>query len=201
MESTKCHYRQENPSHVGWAVTPPVAQHPGLAEKVYPTASVQSRRANIVLMASTFCTLLPLVNTTSRLSTTLMKRFFPEFTGAGFFNRAVKGGGYEFKTDPRCAQVLSRFGGVFQENCTRRPEPEVQELQDLLRRRRQLVEKGPGIGAKWTRWSGRCRNHKPPHRLASEEITNLDREYHELLRNNADGLQTVSIPMAPTTPG
>ena len=47
---------------------------------------------------------------------------------------------YEAETDPRDAQVLSRFGSAFQENCTRLPEPELEELPDLLRRRRQLAE-------------------------------------------------------------
>ena len=50
--------------------------------------------------------------------------------------------GYEAKTDTQDAPVLSRFGQVFPE---RTPpgwelEPELEELQDLLRRRRQLVE-------------------------------------------------------------
>ena len=50
--------------------------------------------------------------------------------------------GYQAKTDPRDAQVLSRFGSVFQEHDAGRmiPEPEPEELRDLLRRRRQLVE-------------------------------------------------------------
>ena len=50
--------------------------------------------------------------------------------------------GYQAKTGPRDAQVLSRFGSVFQEHDagTRPPEPELEELRDLLSRRRQLVE-------------------------------------------------------------
>ena len=34
MESTKCQCRQENPSHVGWGVAPPVAHHPAALDKV-----------------------------------------------------------------------------------------------------------------------------------------------------------------------
>ena len=52
----------------------------------------------------------------------------------------AKACGYEAKTDPRDAQVLSRYGQVFPESHTPVPEPEREELQDLLRRRRQLVE-------------------------------------------------------------
>ena len=50
--------------------------------------------------------------------------------------------GYEAKTDPQDAQVLSRFGQVFPEQTQLgwELEPELEELQDLLRRRRQLVE-------------------------------------------------------------
>ena len=121
--------------------------HRGAARPGHPhprpggEAGHERRQPHVPPHALTFCTLSPFVNITSRLSTTLKKRFSPEFTGADFFRRPVKGGGYEVKTDPRDAQIQSRFGGVFQENCTRRPEPEVEELQDLLRRRRQLVEK------------------------------------------------------------
>ena len=55
------------------------------------------------------------------------------------FSRAC---GYQAKTDPRDAQVLSRFGSVFREYNAGAPtlEPELEELRDLLRRRRQLVE-------------------------------------------------------------
>ena len=48
--------------------------------------------------------------------------------------------GYEAKTDPRDAQVLSRYGQVFPDADTLEPEPGREELRDLLRRRRQLVE-------------------------------------------------------------
>ena len=52
----------------------------------------------------------------------------------------AKACGHEAKTDPRDAQVLSRYGQVFPESDTPETEPEREELQDLLRRRRQLVE-------------------------------------------------------------
>ena len=48
--------------------------------------------------------------------------------------------GYEAKTDPRDAQALSRYGQVFPDSDTLEPEPGREELRDLLRRRRQLVE-------------------------------------------------------------
>ena len=50
--------------------------------------------------------------------------------------------GYQAKTDQRDAQVLSRFGSVFQDHDAgiTMPDPELEELRDLLRRRRQLVE-------------------------------------------------------------
>ena len=48
--------------------------------------------------------------------------------------------GYEAKTDPLDAQVLSRYGPVLPESEPPGTGPEREELQDLLRRRRQLVE-------------------------------------------------------------
>ena len=50
--------------------------------------------------------------------------------------------GYEAKTDPQDALVLSRFGQVFPEQTPPgwELERELEELQDLLRRRCQLVE-------------------------------------------------------------
>ena len=50
--------------------------------------------------------------------------------------------GYEAKTDPLDAQVLSRYGVVFSESDTTQPEvdPDREELRQLLSRRRQLVE-------------------------------------------------------------
>ena len=50
--------------------------------------------------------------------------------------------GYEAKTDPLDAQVLSRYGVVFSESDTAQPEvdPDRDELRQFLDRRRQLVE-------------------------------------------------------------
>ena len=54
----------------------------------------------------------------------------------------AKACGYEAKTDPLDAQVLSRYGEVFPEADTWEPEtdPQREELRDLLRRRRQFVD-------------------------------------------------------------
>ena len=50
--------------------------------------------------------------------------------------------GIEAKTDPLDAQVLSRYGLVFSDSDTARPdsEPEREELRQLLGRRRQLMD-------------------------------------------------------------
>ena len=54
----------------------------------------------------------------------------------------AKACGYEAKTDPLDAQVLSRYGEVFPEADTWEPEtdPHREELKDLLRRRRQFID-------------------------------------------------------------
>ena len=56
--------------------------------------------------------------------------------------------GYEAKTDPLDAQVLSRYGVVFSESDTTQPEadPDREELRQLLSRRRQLVEQTQPTG-------------------------------------------------------
>ena len=50
--------------------------------------------------------------------------------------------GYEAKTDPLDAQVLSRYVTVFPEPDTWEPETDLhpEELKDLLRRRRQFID-------------------------------------------------------------
>ena len=52
----------------------------------------------------------------------------------------AKACGYEAKTNRQDAHVLSRFGQVFHQVDTPNHEPAREELQDRLRRRRQLVE-------------------------------------------------------------
>ena len=54
----------------------------------------------------------------------------------------AKACGYESKTDPRDAQVLSRYSQVFPDALTpqRELEPEREALRDLLSRRRQFVQ-------------------------------------------------------------
>lgn len=97
--------------------------------------------------------------------------------------------GYEAKTDPRDAQVLSRYGLVFPDAQTPEfeLEPQRQQLRDLLSRRRQFVaqrvqevarlDKGTtSVVAKYTRrhiaW-------------LEKEIARLDRDYHAALHESA----------------
>ena len=56
--------------------------------------------------------------------------------------RLARACGYEAKTDPRDAQVLSRYGLVFPDAQTPEfeLEPEREELRDLLNRRRQFMQ-------------------------------------------------------------
>ena len=96
--------------------------------------------------------------------------------------------GFQAKTAPRDAQVLSRFGSVFQEHDAgiTMPEPELEELRDLLRRRRQLVEQ---------RVQELRRVYKVVSLAVAEptnrhigwleaEIEQLDREYQEKVQNS-----------------
>ena len=103
--------------------------------------------------------------------------------------------GYEAITDPRDAQVLSRFGSVFQENCTRRPEPELEELQDLLRRRRQLVEQKVQESGRMDKVVSPAVAESTNRHIAwlKDEITKLDKDYQELLQNSAALTQRAAL--------
>ena len=95
--------------------------------------------------------------------------------------------GYEAKTDPRDAQVLSRYGQVFPEPDTPGTEPEREELQDLLRRRCQIVEqrvqevhrldKGASAGV--------AESTKRHIAWLEAEIAQLEKEYQEALQGSA----------------
>ena len=95
--------------------------------------------------------------------------------------------GYEAKTDPRDAQVLSRYGQVFPDSDTLEPEPGREELRDLLRRRRQLVEQrvqemnrlDKGVSA------GVAESTKRHIAWLDEEIAHLDKEYQEAVQSSA----------------
>ena len=103
--------------------------------------------------------------------------------------------GYEAKTDPLDAQVLSRYGVVFSESDTEQLEadPDCEELRQLLDRRRQLVEdrvrernlldKGASASV-----GKSTRRHL---RWLDKEIERLDKEHKELLMNSSSLTETV----------
>ena len=101
----------------------------------------------------------------------------------------AKACGYEAKTDPLDAQVLSRYGVVFPESETAQPEvdPDREELRQLLGRRRQLVEQrvrernrlDKGVSASVGK------SIKRNIRWLDKEIERLEEEYKELLKHNA----------------
>ena len=105
--------------------------------------------------------------------------------------------GYEAKTDPLDAQVLSRYGVVFSESDTAQPEldPDREELRQLLSRRRQLVEQrvrernrlDKGVS---TSVGKSTRRHV---RWLDREIERLDGEYKELLNHNAGLSETADL--------
>ena len=105
--------------------------------------------------------------------------------------------GYEAKTDPLDAQVLSRYGVVFSESDTAQPEvdPDREELRQLLSRRRQLVEQrvrernrlDKGVSASVGKST---RRHV---RWLDREIERLDEEYKELLKRSTSLTETVEL--------
>ena len=104
--------------------------------------------------------------------------------------------GYEAKTDPLDAQVLSRYGVVFSESdAFKQPEadPDREELRQLLSRRRQLVELvrdarlDKGVSASVGKST---RRHI---RWLDGEIDRLEEEYKELLKHSASLTETVEL--------
>ena len=94
--------------------------------------------------------------------------------------------GYEAKTDPLDAQVLSRYGQVFIESDTLEPEPDRDELRQVLNRRRQMVEQRVQERNRLDKGlSASARKSTERHiRWLGKEIERLDAEYKELLTNN-----------------
>ena len=107
----------------------------------------------------------------------------------------AKACGYEAKTDPLDAQVLSRYGEVFPEADTWEPEtdPHREELKDLLRRRRQFIDQrvqelgrlDKGISA------AIAKSTKRHIAWLEKEIARLDKEYRQSYR---------TMPLSPTAP-
>ena len=107
----------------------------------------------------------------------------------------AKACGYEAKTDPRDARVLSRFGQVFQERDTRalEPEPELDELRDLLRW--QLVEQRVQESGRMDKVVSPAVAKSTNRRIAwlEREIAQLDKEYQEMLQNSAPSAQRATL--------
>ena len=105
--------------------------------------------------------------------------------------------GIEAKTDPLDAQVLSRYGLIFSDSDTARPdsEPEREELRQLLSRRRQLMadrvrelnrlDKGLSTSAEKS-----TRRHL---RWLDREIERMDKEYKKLLKHSASLSDTAEL--------
>ena len=103
--------------------------------------------------------------------------------------------GYEAKTDPRDAQVLSRYGQVFPESDTPATEPEREELQDLLRRRRQLVEQRVQEVNRLDKGAsdGVAESTKRHIAWLDAEIVQLEKEYQEALRSSTRLAQRAAL--------
>ena len=105
--------------------------------------------------------------------------------------------GFQAKTDPRDAQVLSRFGSVFQEHDAgiTIPEPELEELRDLLRRRPQLVEQGEQELGRVDKVVSLAVAESTGRHIAwlEAEIEQLDREYQEKVQNSPPLAQRAAL--------
>ena len=105
--------------------------------------------------------------------------------------------GYEAKTDPLDAQVLSRYGVVFTESDTAQPEvdPDREELRQLLSRRRQLVEQRVREGNRLDKGVSASvgKSTRRHIRWLDKEVERLNEEYKELLKRSAGLTETVEL--------
>lgn len=92
------------------------------------------------------------------------------------------------KTGRIDAQVLSRYGEVFASAEVPEPEPDREELQALLRRRRQLVDQRVQERNRLDRaWNPGVRASAQRHiDWLDQEIAALDREYREALESSEE---------------
>ena len=107
----------------------------------------------------------------------------------------AKACGYEAETDSRDAKVLSRYGQVFPEPDAPEPDPEREELQDLLRRRRQFVEQRVQERNRLYKGISRAVATPTKRHIAwlDKEIAELDREYQAALRSSAPLAQQAAL--------
>ena len=97
----------------------------------------------------------------------------------------AKACGYEAKTDPRDAQVLSRYGQVFPDVKITEDEfdPEREELRDILNRRRQFVAQRVQELGRLDKGTSSITIKSAKRHIAwlEKEIARLDREYRTAL--------------------
>ena len=107
----------------------------------------------------------------------------------------ARASGYEAKTDPLDARMLSRYGEVFELHSTLAEDGDSEVVRDLLRRRKQLVEqrvqernrldKGLTEGARTS-----TERHI---RWLDEEIGQLEDEYHKALDNSVELSESAAL--------
>ena len=102
---------------------------------------------------------------------------------------------YEAKTDPKDAQVLSRYGQVFPDADQPELEPEREELRDLLQRRRQLVDQRVQEMGRLDRGVSPATVKSTKRHIAwlEKEIARLDNDYQATLQSSAPLAQRASL--------
>ena len=102
----------------------------------------------------------------------------------------ARASGYEAKTDAQDAQTLFRFGQVFALAATSQEpsEPQRAQLQDLLRRRRQLVNQRVQERNRLDKGLTAASRDSTQRHIAwlVEEIDRLDLEYQKALQSNRE---------------
>ncbi len=107
----------------------------------------------------------------------------------------ARAAGHLAKTDALDAQTLSRYGQVFEPPDTPQPDPEREELRDLLRRRQQLVEQRvQELNRRHQGTSRKARASTARHiAWLDQEIAQLDEEYQAALQSSESLAQRAAL--------
>ena len=99
----------------------------------------------------------------------------------------ARAAGHEAKTDVLDARVLSHYGEVFELAHTQPDEGEGQELKELLKRRKDLVDQRVQERNRLEKglYGGARRSAERHVEWLDEEVARLDKEYREALSRNA----------------
>ena len=109
-----------------------------------------------------------------------------------YFARAA---GREAKTDQLDAQMLSRFGEMFDPDATEPQSAEIEELRDLLSRRNQLIDQRTQENNRLDKGASKTTRASTERHIQwlDGEIARLEREYRKVVAKSAELTESVAL--------